>query len=134
MYLFTFQSKSQNEEITKLLLLLNLNYQKLYSIKFIYCITKESNNQNRKFKKILPQDHSCLGENTSSLGRDWTREHLNSRGLLAWATIPSPRWEYLLAGAKDFSPRQDWTQEHLSSRGLHVWTKHLSPCWRSHIY
>jgi len=36
------------KEITKPSILLNLNYQLIHSIKFIHCITKESNNQNRK--------------------------------------------------------------------------------------
>jgi len=36
------------KEIPKLSIQLNLNYQLIYFIKFMHCITKESNNQNRK--------------------------------------------------------------------------------------
>jgi len=40
------------KEIPKLSIQLNLNYQLIYLVKFIHCITKESINQNRKPKKI----------------------------------------------------------------------------------
>jgi len=39
------------KEIIKPSIQLNLNYQLIYSIKFIHCITKELNNQNKKPKK-----------------------------------------------------------------------------------
>jgi len=63
-----------------------------------------------------------MSENTSSserkisrLGQKQFREHLSSRGLLAWATIRSPRRDYLLVSVKHFSPRRNWTWEHLSN-------------------
>ena len=53
MYSINFQFQSQLQipkfiKITKPSISLNLNYQLIYFIKSIYCITKESNNQNRK--------------------------------------------------------------------------------------
>jgi len=58
MYSLTFQFQSQLQisrfiEITKPSIFLNLNYQLIYFIKYIHCITKESNNQNRKQKNFF---------------------------------------------------------------------------------
>jgi len=39
------------KEIPKLSIQLNLNYQLIYLVKSIHCITKESINQNRKPQK-----------------------------------------------------------------------------------
>jgi len=55
MHLFTFQSQSQLQiskfnEITKPSIPLNLNYQLIYFIKSIHCITKKSKNQTIKTK------------------------------------------------------------------------------------
>jgi len=41
------------KEIPKLSIQLNLNYQLIYLVKSIHCITKESINQNRKPKKKI---------------------------------------------------------------------------------
>jgi len=40
------------KEITKSSIQLNLNYQLIHFSEFIHCITKESNNKNKKLKKI----------------------------------------------------------------------------------
>jgi len=52
MHSFSFQSQSQKvKEIPKSSIQLNLNYQLIYLISSMHCITKEPNNQNRKPKK-----------------------------------------------------------------------------------
>jgi len=85
MHSFTCQSQSQLQiskfnEITKPSIPLNLNYQLIYFIKSIHCITKESNNQNRKpnKNKYIFLEFS-LGENLS-----WARTPRLRENYLAW--------------------------------------------------
>jgi len=52
------------KEIPKSSIQLNLNYQLIYLVKSIHCITKESINQNRKPKK--KKIGFSLGENLAS--------------------------------------------------------------------
>jgi len=59
-------------------------------------------------------DYTLAWVKDFSLRRDWTREHLNSKGLLAWATIFSSGRNYLLAWSKYLLFRQNWTWEYLS--------------------
>jgi len=100
MHSLTFQSQSQlqsqylkNLSIYQPSIQLNLDYQVIYFIKFIYCITKESNHPKQKapaknnffFGFSLSKNPSCLSDispksipvpETFSLGRE---------DFLAWA-------------------------------------------------
>jgi len=84
------------KEISKSSIQLNLNYQLIYLIKSMHCITKEPNNQTRKPNFFF--FGFSLGENLA-----WVKIPL------AWARIP-------LAWAKIHSLGRKQSREHTCSR------------------
>jgi len=84
------------KEISKLSIQLNLNYQLIYLVKSIHCITKESINQNRKPKKkhfffgfSLSENPSCMSE----IGPESKVHFRLGDHTLAWAKILSHQGE-----------------------------------------
>jgi len=103
MHSFTFQSQSQKmKEIPKSSIQLNLNYQLIYLIKSMHCITKEPNNQNES-KKIFFFLRFSLSENPSSLSENPSR--LSEIGLesIAAPSSFSPGRPYSRLGENTFS-------------------------------
>jgi len=88
---------------------------------------KELNIQKQKAKKFFFLAWArpiSPGRNTPRLSEKfiaWAKVVQRARSIFAWAKILSPGREYLLAWAKDFSPRQKHSREYTCSRGFLAW-------------
>jgi len=97
----------------------------LHSKRAKHSETKSQNKQKKNsFFFRLGRDQFRLGENTPHLSEKfiaWAKVVQRARSIFAWAKILSPGREYLLARAKDFSPRRKHSREHTCSRGFLAW-------------